>query len=67
VPRDDAGRLAGIVAQFPAMRERKPVWQAEIKLPGGEWTDLFRGRRLEAGVSLREWLRPLPVAALVSA
>ena len=60
-------RLAVILARFPARRERKPNWRAEARLPEGEWTDLFRGRRFEPGAPLRDWLGPLPVAALASA
>jgi (1->4)-alpha-D-glucan 1-alpha-D-glucosylmutase len=59
-------RVAVIVARFPALREAKPDWRAEAELPEGEWFDLVRGRRFEAGLPLREWLGGLPFAVLTS-
>jgi len=67
VRADGPLRLAVIVARFPALREGKPGWRAEAKLPEGEWTDLFRGRGFEPATPLRDWLGAFPVAALVSA
>ena len=58
-------RLAVIIARFPAHREAEPEWDAVARLPEGRWCDLIRGRNGMSGVSLREWLHPLPFAVLV--
>ncbi len=59
-------RVAVLIARFPALREAKPEWRAETRLPDGDWLDLFRGRRLESAGPLGDWLKPLPFAVLTT-
>ena len=59
-------RVAVLIARFPALREAKPEWRAETRLPDGDWLDLFRGRRLEFAGPLGDWLKPLPFAVLTT-
>jgi (1->4)-alpha-D-glucan 1-alpha-D-glucosylmutase len=60
-------RLAVVVARYPAKRAAKPGWDATAKLPDGRWFDAFRGRVIEPGAPMRDWLGPLPVAVLTQA
>ena len=57
-------RLAVLIARFPSLREAKPEWRAEARLPEGDWFDLFRGRGLDAAGTLSGWIKPLPFAVL---
>ena len=59
-------RLAVLVARFPALREEKPDWRAEARLPEGPWFDLFRGCPLDSAGPLGQWLSPLPFAVLTT-
>jgi (1->4)-alpha-D-glucan 1-alpha-D-glucosylmutase len=59
-------RLAVLVARFPALREAKPNWFAQARMPEGEWFDLLRGRRFDSEAPLSEWLGPLPAAVLTA-
>ena len=59
-------RLAVLIARFPALREAKPNWRAEARLPAGAWFDLFRACKLDGAGPLHDLLDPLPFAVLTT-
>ena len=59
-------RLAVLIARFPALREAKPNWRAEARLPAGAWFDLFRACKLDEAGHLHDLLDPLPFAVLTT-
>jgi (1->4)-alpha-D-glucan 1-alpha-D-glucosylmutase len=59
-------RLAVLIARYPAHREKEPRWSAVARLPEGRWFDLVRGRYADTEVHLKDWLKPLSFAVLLT-